>query len=100
MVNMLDMLDALIMHSTWNRFVRLLSVIDIAGYIFQEIAYAYIRIYFRKLHMLIQDIYFRRLHMLISGYISGDCICLYQDIFQEIAYAYFRIYFRRLHMLI
>ena len=26
--------------------------------------------------------------MLISGYISEDCICLYQDIFQEIAYAY------------
>ena len=26
--------------------------------------------------------------MLISGYISGDCIYLYQDIFQEIAYAY------------
>ena len=45
--------------------------------IFQEFAYAYIRIYFR------------RLHMLISGYISGVCICLYQDIFQEIIYAYF-----------
>ena len=43
---------------------------------------------------------FRKLHMLISGYISGDCICLYQDIVQEIAYAYIRIYFRRLHMLI
>ena len=71
----------------------------ISGYIFQEIAYAYIRIYFR------------RLHMLISGYISGDCICLYKDIFQEIAYAYtgyisgdciclYRIYFMTLHMLI
>ena len=29
MVNMLDMFDALIMLSTWNRFVRLVSVIVI-----------------------------------------------------------------------
>ena len=44
--------------------------------IFLEIAYAYIRIYFM------------RLHILISGYISGECIYFYQHIFQEIAYAY------------
>ena len=43
----------------------------ISGYILGDciIAYAYIRIYFT------------RLHILLSGYFLGDCICLYQDIF-------------------
>ena len=36
---------------------------------------------------LYQDI-FQEIAYAYTGYISGDCICLYQDIFQEIAYAY------------
>ena len=46
MVNMLDMLDALIMHSTWNRFVRLLSVIDIDFIMFDHFFVVVLSIFF------------------------------------------------------